>query len=80
MCYFLIADFPEMSSAQVLRTSVRMMKGHRWRLFVMELSFLPLYFLSLLSFGIAALWVFSYEAASTASFYKWLAGNQPVSQ
>ena len=27
MCYFLIADFPEMSSAQVLRTSVRMMKG-----------------------------------------------------
>ena len=80
MCYFLIADFPEMSSAQVLRTSVRMMKGHRWRLFGMELSFLPLYFLSLLSFGIAALWVFSYEAASTASFYKWLAGNQPVSQ
>lgn len=72
MCYYLIADFPQMSSGEVLRTSWRMMKGRRLKLFLLELSFLPLYLLSLLSCGIAGMWVYSYSVASSASFYKWL--------
>jgi len=70
MSYFILIDFPEMSAADVLRTGRNMMAGRKGRLLYISLSFLPLYLLGLLSFGIANLWVSAYHAAALAAFYR----------
>ena len=47
-----------------------MIKGHKLRLCKLYLSFIPLYFLGVLSFGIAGMWVISYSRAAVAAFYR----------
>ena len=40
------------------------------RLLKLYLSFIPLYFLGVLSFGVAGMWVISYSKAAVAAFYR----------
>ncbi len=68
--YYLLLDYPDLSAGEILRRSVRMMKGHKWELFVLELSFLPMWLLAVLSFGIAALWVRPYVQSTLAAYYR----------
>lgn len=58
--YYLLLDFPQYSATELMKLSFRIMKGHKWELFCLELSFLPLGFLCLLSFGIGTLWLVPY--------------------
>lgn len=37
---FLIAEYPELNRKEIFRLSKEMMKGHKWELFVMDLSFI----------------------------------------
>lgn len=67
--YFLIVDFPNYSAKEVLRTSCRIMKHHMWKLFYMELSFLPLMLLCVLTCGIGFLWLMPYMQMTYACFY-----------
>lgn len=59
-CYFLMLDFPQHSAGKIIRLSFQVMKGQKLRLFGLQLSFLPLILLSLLSFGIGMLWLTPY--------------------
>ena len=68
--WFLMLDFPDMKEKQLFVTSARMMRGHRKQYVLLTLSFLPLYLLGFLSFGIAMLWVMAYRYASCAAFYR----------
>ena len=43
---FILIEHPEMSVKECMRESRRMMKGHKWELFMMDLSFLGWYLLS----------------------------------
>ncbi len=70
MCPFLFLDFPDISAGKLLRGSTKLMRGHFVRLFRLYLSFIPLHLLSILSLGIAGLWVSSYSHAAEAAFYK----------
>jgi len=45
------------------------MKGHKWRLFKLKLSFLPLQFICLLSFGIGNLWLNPYMRMTYTEFF-----------
>ena len=47
-----------------------MMKGYKWKLFCMDLSFIGWAFLCILSFGIGFLWLQPYIEASHAKFYE----------
>lgn len=58
--YFLLLDFPQHSATELMKLSFRIMKGHKWELFCLQLSFLPLLLLCLLSFGIGTLWLTPY--------------------
>ncbi len=58
--YYLLLDFPRYSAAELMKLSFRIMKGHKWELFCLQLSFLPLGLLCLLSFGIGTLWLVPY--------------------
>lgn len=68
--WFLMLDFPELSERQLFETSLRLMNKRKLQYFLLQLSFLPLYLLSLLSFGIASLWVMAWHYSSNAAFYK----------
>lgn len=69
MSFFLMLDFPQYSAKEILGMSVKITKGHRGRIFYMELSFIPVYLLAILSFGIGMLWVIPYTTMTYARFY-----------
>lgn len=67
--FFLLLDFPSRSAAEILRLSVRLMKGRKRRLFLIQLSFLPLMLLGTLSFGLGNLWVTPYMNMTLALYF-----------
>lgn len=67
-CYFLMLDFPDKTAEEILQASFRIMKGHKGRLFYIELSFLPLLLLGAVSL-IGLLWVIPYMQMTYAAFY-----------
>ena len=69
MTEFILLDHPEYGPLQAITESRKMMDGNRMRLFILGLSFIGWDFLCLVTFGIAALWVFPYLQAARAKFY-----------
>lgn len=67
--YYLMLDFPEYTASELVRMSIRLMKGHKGRLFYIQLSFFPLMMVSMLSCGIGMLWLLPYMEATSANFY-----------
>lgn len=67
--YYLMLDFPEYTAPQLIKMSIRLMKGHKGRLFYIQLSFFPLLMLSMFSCGIGILWLLPYMDATSANFY-----------
>ncbi len=68
--YYLMLDFPEYTAVQLIKkVAPALMKGQKARLFYIQLSFIPLMLLCLLSFGIGFLWLYPYMQATYANFY-----------
>ena len=67
--YFMLVDMPSLSVTKALKMSIWLMKGSKVRLLGLHLSFLPLQFVSLLTFGIGNLWVIPYMNTASAVFY-----------
>ncbi len=77
-CFYLLLDFPGQSWREVIRSSRRIMRGSLGRLFYVQLSFLPLTALCLLSCGIGFLWLVPYINMTYALFYLDLMNPAPV--
>jgi len=69
MAPYLMAQHPEMGIRQAVDESKRIMAGHKWRLFCLELSFIGWALLCVLSFGIGYLWLIPYMQSAYAAFY-----------
>lgn len=67
-CFYLLLDYPNKSAGEILKLSLQIMKKHRGRLFLLELSFIPMLLLGALSF-IGILWVIPYMNMTYALFY-----------
>lgn len=67
--FFIMLDFPELTARECLARSRQMMKGHKWRYFVLLLSFLPWTLAALFTCGIGMLYVFPYRQQTLAFFY-----------
>ena len=67
-CLFLMLDFPNKGTREILALGIRIMKGRKARLFYLELSFIPLILLGCLSV-IGLLWVVPYMQMTMALFY-----------
>lgn len=67
--FYLLHDFPEYSVKDLLSMSRKLMKGSKGRLFYMLVSFIPLMLLSVLSCGIALLWLIPYMNAAQTEFF-----------
>jgi uncharacterized membrane protein len=65
-----------MKPNQALKESCRMMKGYKWKLFCLGISFIGWLLLGVLTLGIGYLWIFPYMYMSFANFYENLKTSQ----
>ena len=70
MAPYIKADHPEYTATQALDESRRIMKGHKWHLFCLNLSFIGWMIVGALACGIGTLWVAPYMSAAQAAFYE----------
>lgn len=70
MAFYIKVDHPEYDWKTCLDESQKMMKGHKWALFVQDLSFIGWYIVGSLCFGIGTLWVVPYYTAARTNFYE----------
>lgn len=75
MAPYILAESPSVKPLEAITESRKMMNGHKWELFVLDLSFIGWMFLSLVTFGIAGIWYYPYYNATRANFYKKLKGE-----
>lgn len=66
----------KISSLDCITESKNLMKGHKWRLFVLEMSFIGWGILSVLSLGIGFIWLLPYGNATKVAFYEDLIKNK----
>ena len=69
MTPYILVEHPEMSANQAINESIRLMKGHKFDLFYLYLSFIGWGILSVLTLGIGFLWLIPYMETSQAAFY-----------
>lgn len=67
---YLMADYADLGPVQALKESRRMMVGNKGRLFYIQLSFLGISLLGILSCGLGTLWIFPYTSMTYANFYR----------
>lgn len=67
--YYLLLDFPDYSAKELLRMSRKLMKGNVGRLLYIQVSFIPLTLVGLLSFGVGLLLVQPYQNMTYTLFY-----------
>ena len=68
--FFIIADNPGIRGGDAITRSKEMMRGHKWRLFCMQLWISLLAFLCIFTLFIGFLWLIPYANASVAKFYE----------
>lgn len=73
MVNYILAENPEMDTKEVFAMSRDMMRGNKWRAFVLDLSFLGWHLLSLITIGLAGIfYVFPYRNMTNAALYEFL--------
>lgn len=70
MAPYIANDHPEMTAREAIAASKEMMKGHRWRLFCLEISFIGWALLAALTLGIGSFAVVPYMQTAEAFFYQ----------
>lgn len=69
MAPYILAENPEMTAKEAIEKSKQITNGHKFDLFVLELSFILWMLLTVFTFGIAGIYVIPYMSATTANFY-----------
>lgn len=66
---FLLLDFPDKKTGDILQDSFSLLRGQRRRFFLLKLGFLPLYLLCIMSFGAGLLWIVPFTQMAQVLFY-----------
>lgn len=69
MTFYILAEHPEMTGKEAITESRIIMDGHKWDLFVLELSFILWILLSMVTCGIALIYVLPYMNLTMTNFY-----------
>lgn len=70
MTFFIMADNPNIDPMEAIDKSKDMMQGYKWKYFELCLIFFVLILLSLLTLGIALLWLIPFMQITFAKFYE----------
>lgn len=88
MIFHIMAEHPEMRVGECLRASVNLMKGHKWRLFCLQFSFIGWYLLvflgSFLTCGLGTMILpyplAAYTMTATTVFYDDISGREAAQE
>ena len=69
MTPFVLVDNPELSCYEAIKRSQELMKGNKWRYFLLALSFLGWILLGIITLGIGFFWIAPYIETTNAAFY-----------
>lgn len=72
---YLLLDHPEMSAVDSMKESIRLMKGNKGRFIYINLSFLPLFLLSIFTCYIGLIWLIPYMDMTIINFYRDVIGE-----
>ncbi len=78
LTYYILLDNPYFSALDAIRASKEMMRGNKWNLFVLDLSFIPWHLLCSLTFGILYCWKLPYIETTYANFYQAVSASMPA--
>lgn len=67
---YLMIDHPELSATELLAESARIMKGHKLRFFYLQVSFIGMWLLGLISLYVGFFWIMPYMSMTKADFYE----------
>lgn len=73
---FILEENPEMSAYDAIKYSEKMMMGHKWDLFILNLSFIGWFILCCFTFGIGFLWLAPYIQLAQCEFYEDIKAEQ----
>ena len=68
--FYLLHDFQDRDAKELLATSRRLMKGNRFKLLYLNVTFIPLMLLGVITLFIPLLWINVYRNATLAAFYQ----------
>lgn len=66
---FIMADYPGVGAVEAMRNSRHLMRGHKWKLFCLDFSFIGWMLLGTLLFGIGIVFVLPYFHTARALYY-----------
>jgi len=66
---YVYLDYPDLSTTEILKMSIKIMNGKKRQLFYIRLSFLPLFLLVFVTFGIGLFWFLPYYHVTMALYY-----------
>ena len=67
---YLVAENPDLSPMEAIKLSSRMMKGHKWEAFLLEMSMLPWKLLSIATGGLVGLFLYNpYKESVLAEYH-----------
>lgn len=70
LSYYIAYDNPEMTAKDAVQKSEDLMKGNRWKFFVLQLSFIGWAILACITFGIGYFWLIPYMMITFICFYE----------
>ena len=70
MTPYILQDYPELSANQAINLSRKMMTGHKFDFFWLNLSFIGWAILCLFSCGVGYAWLMPYVQTASAAFYQ----------
>ena len=80
MVPYLLHDYPELSAREAMKISREMMRGQKWNLFVLDLTFIGWILLSILTAGIGMIFVEPYMSTTRAAYYEDLKSEKLVEE
>ena len=78
MATYIANDHPELTARQAIAASKKMMQGHKWRLFCLDLSFLGWTLVAALTLGIGSFALAPYYETAKACFYQDLLDKETI--
>ena len=77
MIPYILAENPKTKKKEAFYLSKKMMKGNKWKTFVLDLSFVGWNFISIFTFGLLnILYINPYKVATTVELYIILKNNE----
>ena len=80
MVPYLLHDYPELTPREAMKISREMMRGQKWNLFVLDLTFIGWIILAFFTAGLGILFVQPYMLTARAAFYEDLKGEKLIEE